>query len=222
MSLPSSINLPSSVKSCSDLLPCLDGTLATNLRRLMAREGLTYDDVVAGSGLDERTIRGVMQNTQRPHARTLHKLANGLGVLADELFRPPAEQASSRQTPAEFDRACNPSVGQVIADHPELFAGWSETDFDELASRFGVGGPLSETGILAAAQAMNRKHQIFRQVAILLETGNAELLCAVVDTLYQRVVEDHKREDHKLEDDARSTGTSSAYPQPCCQTPRPS
>src|SRR5262245_49824430 len=33
--------------------------IATNLRRLMARHGMTYVDVVEATGLDERTIRGL-------------------------------------------------------------------------------------------------------------------------------------------------------------------
>ena len=89
----------------------------TNLRRLMARDGLTFEDVVQASGLDERTIRGVVHARNNPHARTLHKLAGGLGISVDELFRP-IGHAPARQ----FDQDTNTLVESVVAAHPEKFA----------------------------------------------------------------------------------------------------
>ena len=46
----------------------------------MVRQGLTLLEVVDATGLDERTIRSILRGTTRPHARTLHKLASGLGI----------------------------------------------------------------------------------------------------------------------------------------------
>ena len=60
-------------------------TPAANLRRLMVQHGLTVAQVAEQCGLDERTIRGILDGSNRPHARTLHKLAAGLGVSADVL-----------------------------------------------------------------------------------------------------------------------------------------
>lgn len=156
-------------------------TLAMNLRRLMAREGLTFEEVVAVSGLDERTLRAVARGTNNPHARTLHKLARGLGVSIDELFRP-----AGRFSPRQFDRATNSLVESVAAAHAETFKNWSEADFDELASRFGTGGQLTEAGVLAAAEAMNAKRDLWRQVSVILESSEAELLAEFVELLYQR------------------------------------
>jgi transcriptional regulator with XRE-family HTH domain len=158
--------------------------IATNLRRLMAREGLTYDDVVAASGLDERTIRGLARGTNNPHARTLHKLAAGLGVVMDELFRP-----IGFASPREFDRATNGLVEGVVAARPELFTDWTESDFDELYSRFGTGGALAEEGIAAAAEAQNAKRALWTQISVILETGDGELLAQFVEMLYRRVTE---------------------------------
>jgi transcriptional regulator with XRE-family HTH domain len=157
-------------------------TLATNLRRLMAREGLTFDEVVAASGLDERTLRALARGTSNPHARTLHKLAGGLGVSIDEFFRPPG-----RLAPRRFDRATNSLVESVVAQHQDTFQNWSEAEFDELFSRFGVGGPLTETGVLSAAEAMNAKRDIWRQISVVLESGEAELLGEFVELLFRRV-----------------------------------
>src|ERR1700752_2711247 len=101
----------------------------------MARFGLTIDEVVEQTGLDERTVKGVLRGSIRPHARTLHRLATGLGVPADELFQNPSVLAHRL-----FDRQTNPVVDEVAAGHPELFEGWHADDFDELYSHFGAGG----------------------------------------------------------------------------------
>ncbi len=155
--------------------------IAANVRRLMARDGLAYVDVVAATGLDERTVRGLLRGTNRPHARTLHRLAEGLGVASDELFQPPL--ASARQ----FDRATNSLVEAVVADHPDVFDGWTEADFNELYSRFGTGGALSESGVLAAAEAANAKRTLLQQVSVILESGESDLLKDLVEALYRRV-----------------------------------
>lgn len=162
--------------------------VATNLRRLMARDGLTFEDVVRASELDERTVRGVVRARNQPHARTLHKLAAGLGVSVDELFRPVGEMPARR-----FDRATNTLVKGVVTAHPDRFRNWSEADFDELYSRFGTGGQLTEAGVLAAADAANAKREVFRQMGVILETSEAELLARFVELLYQRATASRRR-----------------------------
>jgi transcriptional regulator with XRE-family HTH domain len=155
--------------------------VAMNLRRLMARAGLTFEELVTATELDERTLRGLVRGKTNPHARTLYKLAQGLGVEMDDLFRPPG-----RHAPRQFDRATNSLVEGVVAGHAETFANWSEADLDELYSRFGTGGQLTEEGVLAAAQAMNAKRDVGRQVSVILESGEAELLADFVELLYRR------------------------------------
>lgn len=156
---------------------------AANLRRLMARFGLTLEMVVEKTGLDERTLKSILSGGNKPHARTLHRLAAGLGVPPDELFQNP-----SLLTYRLFDRATNPIVEDVVNSHPELFAGWSEASFDELYSRFGTGGGLTQSGTLAVVDAMNRKREIQRKIALLLESPQAELLSGFVELLYQRII----------------------------------
>ncbi len=155
--------------------------IAMNLRRLMARHGLTFDEVVRASGLDERTVRGIARGANNPHARTLNKLAQGLGVEVDELFRQPG-----RPEQQQFDRATNTLVESVVAARGDIFERWSDAEFDELYSRFGTGGQLTESGVLAAAQAMNAKRELWRQISIILETGEAALLAEFVQLLYRR------------------------------------
>jgi transcriptional regulator with XRE-family HTH domain len=159
-------------------------TVATNLRRLMARDGLTFEEVVRATGLDERTVRGVVRGTNHAHARTLHKLAGGLGVSVDELFRPVGQLPARR-----FDRATNTLVENVVAAHSDRFRDWSDADFDELYSRFGTGGQLTEAGVLAAADAANAKREVLRQTGVILETREADLLTQFVELLYRRATE---------------------------------
>ena len=52
---------------------------AVNLRRLMARNGMTLSQLVDATGLHERTIKSILNGTSKPHCRTLHRLAAGLG-----------------------------------------------------------------------------------------------------------------------------------------------
>ncbi len=148
----------------------------------MARDGLTFEEISAATELDERTLRGLLRGKTNAHARTLHKLAEGLGVEMDELFLPPG-----RYAPHQFDRATNTLVEEVIASRADLFGNWSQRDFDELFSRFGTGGQLTPDGVIATAESMNVKRDIWRQVNIILESGEAELLSQFVNVLYGRV-----------------------------------
>jgi len=156
---------------------------ATNLRRLMAREGLTLQGVVDRTGLDERTIKGILNGTNNPQPRTLHKLSTGLNVPADELFQDP-----SLLTHRLFDRRTNPLVEEVVSERADLVQGWTEADFDELYSHFGMGGALTPDGVIEIVNKMNRHRTVHHKVAVLLETSEAELLINLVDVLYARVV----------------------------------
>lgn len=157
--------------------------IAHNVRRLMAGAGMTYEDVIAATGLDGRTIRRIVRSHQAPQARTLSRLAEGFGVEADELFAPPPGL-----TPEAFDAACNPVVEQVKESHPEVFAGWSPAEFAELASRFGVGGELTEAGALETAEQMNAHRAVLQKARVVLESSHAEMLTELVEMLYDRVV----------------------------------
>ena len=158
--------------------------VANNLRRLIARDGLTIKRVAEKTGVDQRTIKGILAGeVRRPHARTLHFLAEGLGVSIDELFQNPSSLASR-----SFDRQTNPVVEDLIKERPDMFDGWTEADFDELYSHVGVGGALTAQGSLATASAINRKREIFEKVAILLESSEAELLAELVNVMHRRIL----------------------------------
>ena len=121
---------------------------------------MTLGDVVEATGLDERTVRSILQDATRPHTRTLHKLAEGLGVSTDELFQDPYQSLSGGYSVQEFDRATNPMVTEVLTSEPQLFEHWSQDDVDELYSRVAVGGELTNEGVMSAAEAMNERRRI--------------------------------------------------------------
>jgi transcriptional regulator with XRE-family HTH domain len=154
-----------------------------NLRRLMADRGLSIRQLAEKTGLDQRTIRGILSGSNTPHARTLHRLAHGLGVPVDEFFVHPSQLLYRR-----FDRATNPVVEEVIEAHRELFSGWTEADYDELHSRVGAGGALTFEGALAAVHQMNRRRDLHEKLDLLLESSQAEVIRGIMDVLYNQVV----------------------------------
>ncbi len=157
--------------------------LAVNLRRLIARRGLTIEELASAADVDARTIRGVLLGRNaRPHARTLTRLAAGLGVDCDEFFRNLALESQRA-----FDQHTNPIVEEVIAEQPRLFEDWSSAQLDELYSHFGDGGSLTKEGTLAAAAAINRKREVQQKIALLLESGEADVLIGIVEVLYQKI-----------------------------------
>ena len=153
-----------------------------NLLRLMAAAGLSNHALAERTGLDERTIRGILNGGKKSHPQTLGRLAEGLGVKVDELFLDPAQLLYRR-----FDQQTNPVVKEVIDEHKGLFAGWTEGDFAELHSRVGAGGALTCEGTLDAARQMNRKRQLHDKLDLLLESSHAELAGGIVELLYERV-----------------------------------
>jgi transcriptional regulator with XRE-family HTH domain len=159
-------------------------TFATNLRRLLARQGLTLAELAQRAKVDLRTIKNLLNGTTpNPRSRTLHDLAAALEADVDEFF-----QNSSTLTHRHFDRKTNPVVTEVVESQPQLFEGWSEAEFAELYSRQGMGGALTAEGALEAVRLMNRKRQVLKKVQILLESDEQSLLCAMVDALYDKVV----------------------------------
>ena len=160
--------------------------VAHNLRRLMAKHRISYDQVVEATGLDARTVRGIARGEKRTHSRTLTRLAEGLGVEADELFVDAATILSAGSARG-FDEATNPVVSELVRKHPELFEGWTSREFSELYSRFGHGGQLTPEGAMEAAEAMNLKRAVIDKARTVLETSEGKTLSDFVEFLYQKV-----------------------------------
>jgi transcriptional regulator with XRE-family HTH domain len=156
---------------------------AENLTRIMAAQGLSIEEVAEKCGLDRRTVQALLNGSQRAHARTLHRLAHGLGVSIDELFLDP-----SRLVYRCFDRQTNPVVEELIESRPEQFIAWTEADFAELASRVGTGGGLTHDGALAAAEHINRKREVMAKIGVVLETSAFDFMCRIADLVYEQMV----------------------------------
>ncbi|MBN2024729.1 MAG: helix-turn-helix transcriptional regulator [Pirellulales bacterium] len=154
-----------------------------NLRRVMAQAGLSLQDVAQKTGLDRRTVSAILDGRHKPHARTLHRLAQGLDVSVAEFLLRPAPPSGR-----PFDVHTNPAVDETFQAHPELFAGWTATDFEDLYSRFGAGGPLTSEGTLQTIGDINRRRQLQEKLALLLESHHADLIGAIVELLYREVV----------------------------------
>ena len=82
----------------------------------------------------------------------------------------------------------NPVIEELLEDRSDLFSGWGEADFDELHSRVGAGGALTRDGALAAVHEMNRKRRLHDQLDVLLESSQADLLAAILEAMYRKVV----------------------------------
>jgi DNA-binding XRE family transcriptional regulator len=160
----------------------MSGHAKDNLQRLVAAAGMSIHEVAQLTGLDKRTIRGILNGVKKPHTQTLHRLAVGLGVSVDELFIDPAQLLYRR-----FDRLTNPMVEEALANHCDLFNGWTQADFDELNSRVGMGGPLTMEGAISAVSLMNRKRDLHGKLDVLLESSQAEVAGDILDVLYEKI-----------------------------------
>lgn len=160
-----------------------ENAISENLRRLMVEGNCTVADVTEATGLDRRTVQGILDGTTRAHARTLHRLARGLDVSVDEFFVSPSQLLCRR-----FNRETNPGVEEAIAADPAVFGGWTELDFDELRSRFGAGGELTLEGALEAARQMNRNRRLHDMLAFLLETNQSDVIAGILEVMYEKAV----------------------------------
>ncbi len=110
-----------------------------------------------------------------------------MGVSTDELFQDPYQGGDANFAPASFDRATNPVAAEVVGAHPELFEHWTPADFNELFSRMAVGGELTEAGTLTVVHAMNERRDLMYQVAVVMESNEADLMRDFVKLLFRRV-----------------------------------
>lgn len=170
------------------------------LRELCMERGWDLGELARRAGVSRTTLYQLdRQRIRRPHAGTLGRIAAALGVSPAALWaegpelRPEEDRAATRQRSAEasagaaFDRVTNPAVAVVAADQPGLFEGWTADDWGELYSTFGVGGELTPEGVVATAEAINRKREVVQQLQVVLETHLGEVAANMIGTLYAMV-----------------------------------
>jgi transcriptional regulator with XRE-family HTH domain len=164
-------------------------SLSLRVKARCARRGWDLRDLAEQAGISRTTLYHLLEGrTARPHGATLGRLAEAFDTSVEELLADlPPSHRSSEEAAARFDRATNPQVDEVARDRPGLFAAWSPDDWDELYSTFGAGGALTRHGVVAAAEAINRKREIIRRLHIVLETHLRVVAEELVDTLYRMV-----------------------------------
>lgn len=86
-----------------------------------------------------------------------------------------------------FDRETNPHIAAVHAEFPELFAGFSEADWDELYSCMGMGGGLSPEGVRVQAGRILQKKNLLQKLELILETHLSEVAASLIETLFQQI-----------------------------------
>lgn len=158
--------------------------VALNLRRLVAAAGMGLEEFCESSGVDPRTLRGILRMQSKPHTQTVKKLADGLGVSVDELYRDDSRKS--------IDLSNSPVIATIVKTHPSLFAQWTDEDFEELASNVGVGGAMTEEGAIKIAEQMNVDRELVRKLRIVLQTHERDLIETMLNKMYQRATQGTK------------------------------
>ena len=148
-----------------------------NLRRLMAAKNLTLAEVARRSGLDVRTINGILNNPQaRPHARTLHKLARGLRVPVEELFQAPPQLIQHPQRAVS-----HPGIRRLLQERPDLFDGWEASDFARLESLCEERQVRQIAQVVQLATLVNRTRQLSSGILRILASNYGPLFVQTVN-----------------------------------------
>ena len=148
-----------------------------NLRRLMAAKNLTLAEVARRSGLDVRTINGILNNPQaRPHARTLHKLARGLRVPVEELFQAPPQLIQHPQKAVS-----HPGIRRLIQERPDLFDGWEPSDFARLETLCEEQRVRQAGQVIQLAALVNRMRQLSSGILRILASPYGPLFVQTVN-----------------------------------------
>ncbi len=162
------------------------------------RLGLSLSELAEKAELSRTTLHQLSTGkTRQPQSKTVHRIAEALGVDPTALTQPPPVAPTSSHAVtfvapvatdfARFNELTNPEVTRLKEHAPELFQGWSASDFEELYSCFGVGGALTEEGVRLEAARICEKRETVRKLEILLETHLREAVLLMVDSLFQSV-----------------------------------
>ncbi|QDT52036.1 helix-turn-helix protein [Caulifigura coniformis] len=163
--------------------------LAARVRRERMHRGWDVVELERRSGIGRTTLYHLEKgHTQRVRSSTLAAIARAFEMEAGQLMGAGDDpRAVERRLSAEFDRATNPAVAEVARERPEVFEGWTQDDWEEINSQFGVGGQLTPLGALKAAEAINEKRETVRQLQVVLETHLREVAREVIETFYRMV-----------------------------------
>ncbi len=163
--------------------------LAARVRLERMNRGWDVVELERRSGVGRTTLYHLEKgHTQRVRSSTIAAIAKAFD-LEVELFLTPADpaQTSERRRAAAFDRSTNHAVADVARERPEVFEGWTEHDWEEINSQFGVGGQMTPLGALKSAEAINEKRETIRQLQVVLDTHLRDVAREVIETFYRMV-----------------------------------
>ncbi|OYW11048.1 MAG: hypothetical protein B7Z55_19900, partial [Planctomycetales bacterium 12-60-4] len=172
--------------------------IAELIRAGRLRKGLNQEDLAQRAGVSRTTLHHLERGAvHRPRASTLSRLATVLELSPEELARgwKSAEGGSSADPqPLEFlseqvafDGATNPVVAEICEAEPDHFRGFTRADWEELSSQVGVGGGLTQEGVLEAASRIQRDRETMARLRLVLQTHLREPARQLIDALFQSV-----------------------------------
>jgi len=143
-------------------------SLAVRLQAFRMRKGWNMDRLSEVAGVSRTTVYHLERgDIAKPRASTLYKLAVALEIDPHELSPdampfdagtpgwPPEDERRQDDPRARFDLRTNTCIKAAYRGAAAHFTGWSQQEWDELYSTFGVGGPLTEQGVLEIARKIN-------------------------------------------------------------------
>lgn len=165
--------------------------LAKRIRACCMHRGWDEVELAQRSGVSRTTLYHLRNgNIKRPRITTLASLADAFELPLERFFWGELNVAAPRAIASEsitFDRRTNTQIQTVCDNHPELFSGWSETEWEELFSTFGVGGELSEEGVIESADRINQNRDVRYRLSVVLETHLRDVAVGMVESLYKLV-----------------------------------
>ncbi|WP_146371974.1 helix-turn-helix domain-containing protein [Symmachiella macrocystis] len=175
-------------------------SLSVRLQAFRMRKGWNMDRLSEVAGVSRTTVYHLERgDIAKPRASTLYKLAVALEIDPHELSPdampvdasgpgwPPGEAQQRGDPRTKFDLRTNPCIKAAYRGAAAHFTGWSQQEWDELYSTFGVGGPLTEQGVLEIARKINRKRETIHQLQVVLETHHADVAAGLIANLYRLV-----------------------------------
>jgi len=190
-----------------------DGSLWRLIEQFCLQQGWSVSQLAEESGISRATLNKWKQQPNcQPQFKTLARLAEVMQINPAELAKgiqhggstpgsadesDPARRNRSANFFAtnieqsldgnEFDRQSNWIIQEVCEEAPELFEDWTEEEWSELFSTFGVGGQLNRDGVRIQADAINKKRDTIYQLQVVLETHLADAARSVIRSLYESV-----------------------------------
>lgn len=160
-----------------------------NLRWLMQWRGISFSELVRRTGIERHVIaRWMKSGAEKPRSEYLTRMASVLGLEDPRLIFEVdlhERQDDLLPQPRTIDRSTNPLIEQVVTEQPQLFASFSEDDWDEIYSLHGTGGPLTAEGVIGSADHINAKRDLRQKFEAVMETDYFPTLQSIIELMYR-------------------------------------